>query len=461
METPKSESSEIELIGSSPLAHAKFLHNTGKGKVTISQKIDLGPPDDWIQTSRSVEKLYEVLPAYAGSNGVYITQNRFHGSRANNRVAELSAMYSDLDYYKVPDLADMHAVRALDLALEALLRTQIPFPSLVISTGRGLALVWRHEPVPGHVLPKWRRCQQSISESLKHLGADPGATDAARVLRLIGTYNSKSGKPVESIFENLNDVWEFGGLADEILPLPQEQFDEHRVQSRENGGKPFPKTSREASKGRQDGEMQRTLLTLCESRMDDLWRLLELRGIEKLPPGRRDEWMFVAAVTLSYLVAPEALEKRLIVLGQEVADWSEVETRSCISTVLCKTRSAADGETLEWRGQQRGPRYWLTNGEIIRRLRITLEEERHLKTIISKDTKRQRDRKRKEQKRRSEGVVPREEYIAKHRESRQHDRRAAQRLSSQGMGTREIGRQLGISHTQVRRLLKTVEAEEQ
>ncbi len=182
--------------------------------------------------------------------------------------------------------------------------------------------------------------------------------------------------------------------------------------------------------------------------------------MEKLPPGHRDEWMYVASVSLSYLMRPEALEKRMIELGREYADWSEAETRSCISTVLRKARSAADGETLEWHGQQRGPRYWLTNPEIIRRLRITSEEEVHLKTIISKDTKRQRDRERTEQKRRSEGVAPREEYQAARRESRQHDRHTAQRLSSQGTSLREIGRQLGISHTQVRRLLESGESEE-
>lgn len=242
-----------EPIGSSLLAHARYLHGSGNGKVTVSQKTDLEPPDDWIQDSHSLKQLYEVLPAYAGLNDVYITQNRFHGSRANNRVAELSAMYSDLDYYKITDFARMPPKAFFEeFASDVLLRAKIP--SLAISTGRGLALVWPHEPVPGHVLPKWARCQQHIFEALKELGADPGAKDAARVLRLVGTYNSKSGTLVQTVFENLGEVWEFGDLADQILPLPQEQFDEHRARSRENGGKPLPKTSRRASKRRQDGE---------------------------------------------------------------------------------------------------------------------------------------------------------------------------------------------------------------
>jgi hypothetical protein len=184
---------------------------------------------------------------------------------------------------------------------------------------------------------------------------------------------------------------------------------------------------------------------------------MELRGMEKLPPGQRDEWMFVAGVSLSYLMGPEALEKKMIALGREVADWSEAETRSCISTVLTKAHAAADGKTLEWQGQQRTTRYRLTNKEIISRLKITLEEEVHLKTIISKDTKRKRDRERKEQNRRSKGVVARQEYIVKGRDNRQHHRTLAKQLRARGMSLRKIASELEKSHTYVRELLKSEE----
>jgi hypothetical protein len=75
--------------------------------------------------------------------------------------------------------------------------------------------------VPCYTRAKWGRCQERIFEVLKDLGADPMAKSASQVLRLAGTYNSNSGALVESIWENLDDVWEFGELADEILcPSP-------------------------------------------------------------------------------------------------------------------------------------------------------------------------------------------------------------------------------------------------
>jgi hypothetical protein len=42
--------------------------------------------------------------------------------------------------------------------------------------------------------------------------------------------------------------------VEQILPVPQEQFDEDRARRRENREKNSSKTSRRASKGRQDGE---------------------------------------------------------------------------------------------------------------------------------------------------------------------------------------------------------------
>jgi hypothetical protein len=56
-------------------------------------------------------------------------------------------MYTDVDYYKRPELAETHAAGVLDLALEYLVRERIPYPSLAMATGRGLALVWRHKCV--------------------------------------------------------------------------------------------------------------------------------------------------------------------------------------------------------------------------------------------------------------------------------------------------------------------------
>jgi len=383
---------------------------------------------------------------------VYISQNRFWGTRAVSRLAELSALYVDLDYYMHPNLNGMHALGVLELAFAELQHSKIPRPSLAVSTGRGLALIWRHEPVPRVVLPKWNLCQEYIFEALKGLGADPTAKDAARVLRLVGSRNSKSGTIVEAIWEEHGEaIWEFGGLADEILPLSRRELEERCANRSENQDKIASKDSRTASKSRDNIEERFTAATLALGRLSDLQRLLKLRGYDKLPPGQRDSWMFVVATSLAKLVEPQFLEREILVLGRDYAGWSEVETRSRMQSVISRAHAASVGDKVEYNGQQRDPRYRLTNKWIINTLGITPSEEKEMEVLISKDTKRQRDRERKEKARRARGAKPRDEYEAEAREKRS----LALELREQGMSLREIGKTLGVSHTQIKRMIST------
>jgi hypothetical protein len=71
----------------------------------------------------------------------------------------------------------------------------IPWPSLIIFSGRGLQAKWLLEySIPRAVLLRWNACQKRLVDRLASYGADPAAKDAARVLRLVETVNSKSGE---------------------------------------------------------------------------------------------------------------------------------------------------------------------------------------------------------------------------------------------------------------------------
>src|SRR4051794_2416916 len=91
-------------------------------------------------------------------------------------------------------------------------------PAFAVAIGRGLALVWLHTPAPRKVLPRWWVCQGAIHDALRHLGADHLATDAARVLRLVGTRNGRPGTLVKAITP-VGQAWDFDPLADKILPV--------------------------------------------------------------------------------------------------------------------------------------------------------------------------------------------------------------------------------------------------
>ncbi|MDP9440091.1 MAG: hypothetical protein M3P49_15355 [Actinomycetota bacterium] len=433
----------------SPLAHGAFLHGAGKGYVSLGRKTKARPPYNWHQHSYALEELPEVLPRYLGAEDVYISQNRFYGSRSVSRLAELSSLYADVDFYKRPDLAPMHPRGVLKEAFAALERARIPRPSLAVATGRGLSLVWLHEPVPRPALPRWDACQRHIHEALKGLGADPMAKDAARVFRLVGTRNSKTGVRVETLWVDPKGAWSFDDLAEEILPLSREELEELRDlrQAQRKGAK-------KGTDRRGAARNRLTIATLHEARLGDLQRLVRLRGTDELPSGQRDPWMFAAAVSLSYLAEPHLLGRELFAIGRETAGWSESETRSRMQAVLRRAVSAGEGGTVQRAGEPRDPRYKLSTPRIIEMLEITAAEEKEMEVTISPDTKRGRGRMRKEKKRRALGAKPRGQYLADNREAFERNRTSALALHDEGASLRDIGRRLGVSHTQAKRLLE-------
>lgn len=432
----------------SPLNHARFLHGSGRGCITLRHP----SPQGWHHRSDPLEKAEDSIAACGGLEDAYVTLNRFRGSRHSRRLLELSAMSSDLDFYKIVGLEDAQPEGVLQFALEELERAKIPHPSLAVATGRGLTLVWRHTAVPSGALNRWKLCQDHIFQSLKSLGADPSSVkDATRMMRLVGSINPKSGKAVRAIWQERGDAtWDFDDLTDEILPYTREEMAERRARLAKN--KNTSKTSRSTRRAANDqGDLENrfTPYTLALARLGDLQKLLRLRGIEQLRPGHRDVWMFAAGVSMAYLEKPQSLEEKLIQLGRKHAGWSEAETRSRMGTIIRLAHEAAAGEKVEWKGRKVDPRYRLSNNKIIKDLCITPSEEAEMATIISDDTKRKRDTARKRQKRREEGAKPRDEKTLEVEENK----RIAKDLQRHGVSWRDIGKVINKSHTQVGRLL--------
>jgi DNA-binding CsgD family transcriptional regulator len=433
----------------SPLAHGEILHGLcgpDTGVVAVAQKVR----GEWKENAYSVEDLLQILPAYSGATDVYISQNRFRGWRGVSRLAELTAMYSDLDYYNHPGMADMPVEGVLSVAFEELGRARIPLPSFATATGRGLALVWIHAPVSRAELSKWTLCQTELWRALRDIGADRAATDAARVLRLVGTLNSRSGSLVHSLWEEADYyVWDFDELANEILPSTQQDLPPPLRNPESKASKRLLARSKEVSPRSVDSEPRLTVRSLNEARLSDLHKLMDLRGQERLPSGERDSWMLVAATCLSRVMEPEYLEREVYKLAEEVAGWNKRETRTRMQQVFARSKAASREDQVLWEGSWKDPRYEFTNARIIDMLNITPEEERQLKTIISDRTKGQRDRERKETQRRSRGVKPREEYLAQ-----QHSKREqVYNLHERGHSKSEIARRTGYTPRHVYRLL--------
>ena len=184
-----------------PDQHVSVLHTRGVGKVTIARK---DGQKKWVQNSYNVEHLPAITRMLEGQSEVFISQNRFYGRRLITQLAELDALFTDLDYYRVEQYRQHNPYQIYGLARELLGDANLPMPNLAISTGRGVALIWLHHPVPRQALPRWTACQQQLYDVLQPLGADRQALDAARV-RAAATTLAQEAARIEALFEARED----------------------------------------------------------------------------------------------------------------------------------------------------------------------------------------------------------------------------------------------------------------
>ncbi len=125
---------------SDPRAHGDQLHGGGRGVVALCQRMQSGY---WREKVYPVEVALEILRSYSGRENVYLSMQRFQARRRIAKLLSLSSLYADIDYYGT-DLEGTHPAQVLDLAMERLQREGIPSPTLAISSGYGLYLIWQH-----------------------------------------------------------------------------------------------------------------------------------------------------------------------------------------------------------------------------------------------------------------------------------------------------------------------------
>ncbi len=418
-----------------PREHGELLHAGGKGIVAISYKAERR----WNQTVYPVEVALALLDQYRGQDDVYLSTQRFRGRRRISELLSMGALFADLDYYGRPQLAAEDPRRVLDLALGTLSMAGVPAPSLAISSGRGMYLIWLHSPIPRAALPRWRACQERLKDLLAPLGADPKARDAARVLRVVGTRHRRAGVEVEAL-TTAREARPFDELADAILPYTRAEVRDLRVQ----------RAHRRSQEPLWTPPKDFTQASLWEARLSDLQALRGLRWFGEPMSDYRDRWLFLAGAAMSWISPPEVLYRELHALAEEVGGWTPGRTDSKMHAIFRTAREHQAGKRAEWDGVKLSPRYKFRNETIIDWLEITPEEERRLKTIISDDERRRRDRERDENRRREAGAMTRKDYEGRARERRL----GALELREKGLSRAQIAAELGVSLSTVKRALR-------
>lgn len=440
-----------ELYPAAPDQHAALLHPLkAKGRLFLPSKAS-----GWIEgDAHEPWQVDAVLWDAQGESDRYVSMNRFAGRRrVVAQVLALCAAFSDVDYYKMPELRGLPPEAVLVKALKRLRAAGAPDPSLALCSGQGLQLTWRHEPIGRKDLPAWNAVQDRIYGLLEPMGADGSQRHAAAVLRLAGTTNSKNGGMVRSLRDPGERSHRFGDLVDALVKSAPE-WDEDR----QGGADLYSIAVRRAAKGLRNHPRGWSEASLWEGRLTDLQRLRRMRYGSGVMEDHRDRWLFIATTAISWLVVPEVLGREVMALAEEAGGWDRRHARSDLGQVLKRARRSAAGEKIEFKGQMWDTRHHFKNETIIDWLEITTEEEREMVVTISPQEearrKRLRDREYQERRRRAAGAPIRARYDQSRSGALRKKTAAARHLKKCGLSTKEIAERMEVSDRTVQRWLK-------
>jgi hypothetical protein len=398
------------------------------------------------QSSHLLADMPTVLGLVDKTRDTYMSQAEF--IRPNRRVVNLprlGLLFADLDTYRIPALAGRPPDALASSVMYFCAEEGIPPPSMLIYSGRGIQAKWLLEgTIPRQALPRWNACQRYLVDRLEHVGADPMAKDASRVLRLVETVNSKSGEMcrvvhVQSGIDGQPVRYNFEYLAEALLPTARWTIEQQRRALAEHiQRKPFKLVS--VSGGKTNNLKGFSGRQLAWDRLEDLRKLAKLRG--GVSEGSRMQHLFwrLNFLLLSGATNSKQMYHEASALARELdPQWNSRSKE--LMTLFSKARAYESGERVSFGGKEYPPLYTPKNDTLINLFRITTDEQRQLKTIISSDMVLERDRKRHEIRRRTAGAVDRKTYL----DTANTKQEMAQSLRADGLSVRAIAKQMGIS----------------
>lgn len=413
---------------------------------------------------RLVQRMYrrrqyeDVTARYRGQPDVYVSQGLFHAAtRGSDSVKWLTHAWVDLDVYRSETLRDRPVAAVVTAVLERCAAAGIPPPSYTVYSGRGVYLKWTFAaPVPGLARTRAVAVNRALQKRFADFGADPQATDAARILRLVGSVNGKTGEHVRVVHRDEDaagriSLHDFDTLARSLLPYSPEEVRAFRRRRPADGqrrdGDGGAAHSRPGKAGRQVAGTGRGLYTGWHRRvLRDLATLARLRwGGHGVPRGWRDRFGFLAAVQLAHLVPAGRLESELQAWAGTIlpADFVRHQLPRYVKPV--RERAARAGDRVARGGQAGTPVYTYSKSRLREMLDVQPDEEPHLEVLIGDAERRRRERDRKRATRRAHGVRPRDERTRDREAAADARAREIARLRAAWWTWRAIADRLGMS----------------
>lgn len=357
------------------------------------------------------------IEKYAGLYDVFCTQNTFRSKRrTKDNVLQLRVLWQDIDNVKDIPLT----IKKIDKLVE---EGEIPPYHQIVDSGTGLHIKWIIKDYSGSKrnIRAWEKLQKDFYKKLKSLGADKGALDVARVLRVVGSINSKNNHVVKMITNKPilpYDLWE---LYNKYIYVPAEKPKKNTRKSKSSNIRLFTSN-----------------YNLNKTRLADFEKLLEIRH-NKMDSIRNKFMMLYGTYYILSGASSEATEEKLRELNKKIRSKkraSNSEIKTIVRNGLKRAKISLED-----------PKVLPKNETIIEMLDIAIEEQKVLKTIISKEVKNNRRNERKRENRRNKNGLT-------NREQKKQDLiKKITELKDNGYKQVEIAEKLNISKGRVSQVL--------
>lgn len=399
-------------------SEARILHPSMMGYFAVMR---LNP-----ETGRLRQKLYPMAKVEAVADAMrsvpdaYISQASFVApKRRVSLLQEIRTAFVDVDCYTLgiaPDEAFVE--RLIGRAREF----GVPAPSYVVGSGRGVYLKWiLREPVGALHLARWQALQAALVAIYKAVGADIKVKDAARVLRILGSSNSKTDGGVVSVLHSTHRDTDGCAYGFDDLCRCAAQVNLDALIER-TGGERGQRVTAEVVHAR--GKVERLAQMVAAvgnttdlSRLDQMtmthepimmnamsaqslaWsRFVDLRSIAMarggVGRGWRDHFLFWSLnfLALAGVVTADSFWQEARGLASIVStdgDFRPMEDGS-LGTLYRKVRERDAGRFVKYDARTWTPLYTVSNARLIELFGIEEAEQHGLTTIIDDREKRRR-----------------------------------------------------------------------
>ena len=429
--------------------HLELLHNDTTAFITVAKRKDGN--FGYHYHFKGVDNAYNgVLSVLDNEGDIYISNASYYApKRGIATLFRINTLFADLDCHAEGEGFNVDTLMYyLD---HEFFGVKVPHPSEIVFTGRGVQIFWLLEHAPRQALPLWTLVQTKILEELEEITefmpnveVDWACKDITRISRAPGTWNTKAKRSAEVIRVSQNRY-----RLDDVISgyFPSLDFDRDNYTKGKKKPVREPKNKVKQAVKSKDSNVIKIFnaLTLLQARAEDFETLIKLRDGDC--KGYRDHLLFYYIWTvIDKRSTLEDVERELHALNCLFkTPMSDSKITKKAKHVYNKfnaqsLKKAAPKQKYEWYD-----RYVFKNETVIKKLNITLDEQRQLKTIISKEIKNERDNDRKKKARRNENG------LTKKQQEKADRYNTIQELKRLGYTQKAVSETLNISLPTVKR----------